>query len=732
MDTSEIEGDASQLIEDGTSHLPRLPACRFCHARKIKCDNLRPKCGLCIKHRQECMTLTVDDNESVTRQYIGDLEQEVKLLEERLAAAGPNDPVSRASPATEGPSNSQDRPEHSPNFIEGGGISFMRYLFADSEWREHDPSLLQNLSKSSGPAEAGVYPALLPPANEARLIFDKYLNGSHVQNPFLLRREVQNIYSRVYLSSPEDQKRQLSEQDANHDLLRAFMILAIGSVLPYRNGEVEHHPYGYYLSALKYFDDGFLSGGLASIQDLLLVGRFAIYHHVGTSIWEVTRLAMRMCIEQGFHKATIPSRQIRLLEEQLQRRVFWECYMIDRYSSITLTRPFAIGDKYIKIGFPVDANDEEIEAAEASGAFPDLDSFASTSLLTSVTTRTTEMSVFFACLRLRQITSQIHTELGRKASRQEVQNDTTARGVTYSSLDKLLKELQQWRSSTPVFHNPQNLYQMQEWYDLLCLRERLLLVRKAIDIVPKRDNVPPRDLLLLCLECASGAITCFCQLFELKKITFTRSYFQLLFTAGLSVMFCLSVVKDFDQVTIRNGTDAVIMGERALKRMSEELPDATRYITVYEALRRYVIRKYSCRLEVEAVQNTHPTLEANHDLSRSTAIAPMLGPKAWYGQHEGRNHLEDPGMFSAGPSFSPGLHTHSSLRVPITETDFTPRRMVGMLGDTNISEGSILSWDIFEDNALWNMEAGLNEYAYGDPPLNLHFDDSFDLQNMLG
>lgn len=71
---------------------------------------------------------------------------------------------------------------------------------------------------------------------------------------------------------------------SDHDLFRAFMILAVGSVLPYRNGVIQHHPYGFYLSAMKYLDDSILSKGLESIQDLLLVGRFAIYHHIGTDI----------------------------------------------------------------------------------------------------------------------------------------------------------------------------------------------------------------------------------------------------------------------------------------------------------------------------------------------------------------------------------------------------------------------------------------------------------------
>ncbi|KAJ5725452.1 uncharacterized protein N7483_006809 [Penicillium malachiteum] len=156
------------------------------------------------------MTLSVDESDSVTRQYaahpyqevnspmankvipryIGELEQEVKSLEEELAESRSHELISQESSTPLGPSNPQDRREHSPNFVEGGGIrwidskdpeicladngnSFMRHLFADSEWREHDPSLLQNLSKGSGPAEAGVKPALLPTSERAQAIFDK-------------------------------------------------------------------------------------------------------------------------------------------------------------------------------------------------------------------------------------------------------------------------------------------------------------------------------------------------------------------------------------------------------------------------------------------------------------------------------------------------------------------------------------------------------------------------------
>ena len=440
-----------------------------------------------------------------------------------------------------------------------------------------------------------------------------------------------------------------------------------------------------------------------------------------------------MCIEQELHRPPPPSRKVGLLQDQLQRRVFWDCYMIDRYSSITLSRPFALGDKRIEISFPVDANDEEIEAAEASGAFPDLDSFGSTSSIAAESTRatrTTELSIFFACLKLRQITSKIHTSFSGKRMHRDMQNDTTTRGMVYSNLDNLLKELEKWRSYAPIFPYPQNLYQMKEWYDLLLLRERLLLIRKTIDIVPKQDNMPPRDLLFLCLECAVGAITCFCRLFEQQAITFTRSYFQMLFTAGLSVMLCLSVVKDFDQILVQSSIDAVIAGEDALKKMSKELPDAKRYVAVYEALRLYIIRKYSRQSHAGSMHNIHHSAETRNGLFQSARSAPVPNSTGRYGQYDNQNNDEISGIVTGGTDLSPDSHAHSSLHMSFNDSAFTPDMIAITQCDTSISEGSILSWNVFEDNMLWDVEAGLNEYAYGDPPLNLSWNDSYDLPNM--
>ncbi|CAI0641488.1 unnamed protein product, partial [Colletotrichum noveboracense] len=256
-------------------------------------------------------------------------------------------------------------------------MRFMASLFTDPDLRRNNIELLQLLARVPGAPEPAIQPCGLPSNEDGEFLFEKYLSWSHVQSPCLRRDEVKSLSGRVFLLVPADQPA------SNHDLFRAFMILAVGAVFPFKNGTHSQHPEGYYLAALQHMGSDFLTRGLASIQDLLLICRFGIYHRIGTSFWDVIRLCGRLCIEQGLHLNENPSSNF--MQAQMERRVFWQFYMIDRYSS-TLT---------------VTANQSSRDFA----AFR----------LSHITLETTEMTVFFTSVRLRQISSRIHTEFSKLA-----------------------------------------------------------------------------------------------------------------------------------------------------------------------------------------------------------------------------------------------------------------------------------------------------------------------------
>jgi hypothetical protein len=458
--------------------------------------------------------------------------------------------------------------------------SFIKALFADAKWRENNAHLLQSLANPPKAAEVSVQANRLPPPEQARMLFDKYLTSSNILCPVLLRSDVNALFTRVFSTTA-------APHPAPEDSFRAFMILAIGAVVPHRKGLHSNHPYGYYLSAIRAFRPNLNpSAGLRCILDLLLITRFGVYYNIGqtnrtakqvradmmigVSIWDINQLCMRLCIGQNLHRSS--SAAPSLLHEQLERRAFWECYRTDRYSSVVLGRPFAISDQEITVRLPVELGDEQIRAFE--GQVTDLDS-----LVLHEWVLPSEMSVFCFCTKLRQISSRMRTLFsnanGRMTPSQESHDVLTATGEIYAALDDLLGDLDTWRDSAPVFTDPQSLYEMSEWYDLLRARERLIFIRKAVDLVPKRSSLPPIHLLELCLHAAADMITRYADLFDRKLVTHTRSYYQTLFLAGLSILFCVSVLPKSEDSLLLEAYQALGTCERTLRELGMNMPDVS-------------------------------------------------------------------------------------------------------------------------------------------------------------
>ncbi|KAH7169921.1 fungal-specific transcription factor domain-containing protein [Dactylonectria macrodidyma] len=692
------------------SHLPRLPACQLCAQKKTKCDNSRPKCSFCARSGIECVIVNPADNTRLSRELIDELEKREKLLASKIRALETESIITCDVPESFSPDGSQTLKSvnASPPAARGGaGLGFVARLFDDADWRKSHASLLRTLSNApDAAAEASIAPCPLPSGPETQALFEKYLSWSHIQSPFLLRREVWELHQRLFMNAtrPEDA--------AHHDLFRAFLICAIGSILPYSNGLHRQHPEGYYHAALQYLGPQCLTRGLDSAQDLLLVCRFGIYYYIGTSIWDVIRLCGRLCIELGLHLKT--DDEVDLLQAQRKRRVFWQFYMIDRYSSTTLDRPFLIDDRDIEIGFPVDADDEELE--RASSSIRTLDQFCSTHNPGS----RSETTIVFVSFRLRQISSRIHTEFSRLKREQRESSPTHLLvGHVHVVLNKLLQELEIWRRNAPTVAEPSCLYEMQEWYDLLHARERLYLVRRAIDLAPKMDGTPSRNILTILLKTALETIEQYYSLCKFRRfMTHTRSYFHMLFTAGLSVMYCISVSQNLTPADLRASSESLLHCQETLVNMSGHLSDARAYVAVFEALHHDISRKL--RPQAESGQAESITRELHMD-EASLASLPDMYRDTFLQATAGRrqqttNLVNNPGLSSECLDFD------GSLVNPSHVDDAAARYAMGdQLGDGGTNEypsngnGDLINWGFLTHDSLWNMESALGQFAYGDP-----------------
>lgn len=361
-----------------------------------------------------------------------------------------------------------------------------------------------------------------------------------------------------------------------------------------------------------------------------------------------------------------------------------------------------IDDRDIEAKFPIEATDEEIEAA--SPDLRDLDSFCRT----QNSAAPSEMTIFFVSVRLRQISSHIQTEFSRlKREHGESSPRHLMAGHVHVVLNKLLQELENWRKNTPMIQDPSCLYETQEWYDLLHARERLSVVRRAIDLVPKVNGSPSKQILALFLKSALQTIERYCILCQMRDLmTHTRSYFHMLFTAGLSVMYCISVPKSIDREDLRASYEGLIRCEETLVSMARQLPDAHNYVAVFEALRCDISRKLRPNMDMTTVGSAADGSLTIGDLTN-------LLPTA------------EPGSMSANlgnvaflPSQSQGFNQTSNGGVQLADA------MDQVTGGTqpdgaSYQDGSstvdLMNWALLNYDSLWNMESALGEYVYGDP-----------------
>ncbi|SMR62193.1 unnamed protein product [Zymoseptoria tritici ST99CH_1E4] len=513
-------------------------------------------------------------------------ELESREAELRAAIDSPSDVATGRRPRTipQAPAVSSHAADGTP------GRQDLEIIFSSPRFQ---PDLLKRLLARENIQQPDVGPAELPSMDLAEFLVMTYMNESHVQKPFLLTDYVANLVQEIYSHTPPE------ASDAQ-DLFRLYMICAISAVPLRRRGLEQQHPYSFFLAASAYFDKVNFSSGVEALQNLFLLARFAVYFHIGASTWELGRICIGICIEQEMHLP--PLFEIPPLEEQHRRRLF-------------------LGE--LRLG-PTQRNEfGEFNVANGSLCLLDF-------------------------MRLRRITSRVQraffasTKAKSSVSQNSPVQHATDFSEVYDKLQKLLDELEEWRHDAPMFTDMTAFYQAQAWYDFLWEKERLLLLRGAMNDISARCGSMPRELSKSCCDCATKVITLYSDMFWPKQNNATRHYFQTLLAAGLLVAYLSSHLGRLDRsITL-------------LQSLSEEMTDARPYATVFELIREmtcsgwkaYKQAAVSSIDEMDALDLSMATnlpdwsyspgylfagVEAyvNHFATGDFATDPMLDPVSW-------------------------------------------------------------------------------------------------------
>lgn len=513
-----------------------------------------------------------------------------------------------------------------------------------------------------------------PSLSEAEQLLENYFTRFHIHHTFLLRQEVLNIFYKLYGQSPPSDERAPAGAVPNaQDRFRLLMVFAISATTRYRAGLCAQHPYGYYLAAETWLGSVPLIKDIEAIQNLLLIARFGMYHQIGCSLWEISQVCMRQCIELRLHEQ--PSKPLDPLREQHLRRIFWECYVLDRYSSGILGRPFAIAEENITVSLPINAYDDHIATARSEA----LDAmYPSAGMLIS------EMSIFIVFIELRRISSRIHTTFyTRKPTIPNVDSQhsrSQSQGHVYVDYMRFKSELDAWRLTLPTFSNPRSLYERPDWHDFMYHKDMLLLTRGTILSLPtplSLSSTSTRQLLGACYTSAARVIQLYGDLMDKKAITWTRSYFQVIFTAGLTMTYCISLGMLTHMSHGHLGQDEAIETVarcgKILSHFKDQMPDAGSFAIVF-------------------------------DILKEDCIKGILGGSGSTSRQELNG---DDG------------NIHTALNPPAQSTESLSSDWAYIEPGVGAFENNMFGTDFgLTDDLMTQLEAGLGEYAWGSMPID--------------
>ncbi|KAL3482220.1 putative transcriptional activator protein acu-15 [Aspergillus californicus] len=520
-----------------------LIACIYCKEKKLKCDNNVSGCQNCL-----CLVEDPTTRRHYPRNHLETLEQRVAFLENALKQYRPdladdhllrNDSESEPSPSMAQFSNRQDSPTvpeareneentrlgelasqvgllslnaagAEPHYL-GSSSTFAFSRLINSSLRQVTMTQPRNVNTPYQAEDDS--PCLLPEYEVAVKLSDAYFRHVHPQYPFLHEPTF-----RVW----EGMLRGSSETEVTFSPAPLFflnMVYAVGALLAPSLG---YSAKRLYISAHIYIDQILLPENLETIQAILCCAVYSLRSSIGTSHWKLAGLALRQCIDLGYHRNSGRFRTAaNPLRLELSKRVFWCSYAMESQAAVMLGRPQGIPYQEVDAEYPTDIDDSWITEIGIHG-IPRTASDPPTSVTKAIHT-----------FRIRRILSRIHSTLYSSISPccSEHDHDTQVR--------HLRAEIESWRAGIPTTPCPSealSLFSTSDWFDLEYNYTILQLYR--VQIIDRQSSTS--DIVFFdCLRAAEGICHSYRRQLLGKPMSYTWTALHELFLAGLTYLHCL-------------------------------------------------------------------------------------------------------------------------------------------------------------------------------------------------
>lgn len=215
------------------------------------------------------------------------------------------------------------------------------------------PEAIRNLPSSSDRPfschrpRATTKPASLPDDHLGAALLLAYFDKVHSVYPFL---------DRVKLLAIHEARKDLGESKVREHIMaiaKLHLVYGIGArhLQLLGNKQIAFDrtlPEAHFTSAAANLGSAFELRSIESIEMLLLLSFFSLHSPSGPGAWQLTGMAIRLCVELGMHREgrTGPGTHPK---NQRKRALFWSCLVLERKVSVTLGRPFSLADTDIDV-----------------------------------------------------------------------------------------------------------------------------------------------------------------------------------------------------------------------------------------------------------------------------------------------------------------------------------------------------------------------------------------------
>lgn len=398
--------DTTNISEAELTRL--LPTCQRCRRLRRKCDTQLPACRLCQKGKAECTFFDHALQQNLPRSYVHGLLTRLSRLRAAQAASNGGEPI---QPTFKYPPIHHTRDISAvsslpdpPQSATGNGwgsdtsdISFDKHFIL----RNANPTCWQFFGSSSAyslvveiivhaqarlgqitfpdrytrgqfwlDAHEGVDTMELsrgrpaPTQSEIDMLFNLYATTT---NSMMCVVDLDDVYTEIpiYLRYTGSNNRYLSGSEA-HSFFRVSMICAIAAANKGRHRpEYLQESLAYYAEALECVEEVTSDVSVDSLQALLLLIFFALFHPRKGDTWKLLDFACRLSVELNYHSETNDEFESEK-EKRKRRGIFWGLYTVERTIGQHFGRPADLTEEIITAEYPITVHDANTASTDST------------------------------------------------------------------------------------------------------------------------------------------------------------------------------------------------------------------------------------------------------------------------------------------------------------------------------------------------------------------------------